>query len=224
MGSAPAPSNIQTPTYTTGAKNTWLFYLTSWGWNIQAAARGDCRPLDCTAPITKSFETSSNRNLWTNPTLEFRMLLASWSFTPRGQINPCQPVLYGLSPPPITCMPALLPSVCPVKNKSQTVSLNIGQGYVFLHHKRCVTASTRMINQTMTLWLLFFFSHKVLESYSLFSVLIDIQWWNDFEHQHFITENKKMREGLQERSTMIFFRLWDLCERNPDDTSAQMLY
>lgn len=114
-------------------KNTWLFYLTSYDWNIHPEAPGDYRPSHWTSLITKSFENSSNSNLWTKPnTLELRMLNVSLIFHPSGTDRPMPSCNTRSFPPPFTCTLVQSESVFSVKNRLQTASLNVGQGDVFL--------------------------------------------------------------------------------------------
>lgn len=132
----PAPSNIQTSTYTIRAlKHLTVVFDVLGLKHPPGNPGGDGRSSDCAAPITKPFETSSDRSLWTNPnTLELWMLLTSLIFYPSETDKPMPTCDIQTFPAPFTCTPVLLPSVLPVKNKSQTVSLNVGQGDVFLWH------------------------------------------------------------------------------------------
>lgn len=137
-------------------KNTWLFYLTSCGWNIHPEAPGDCRPSHWTSLITKSFETSSNSNLWTKPnTFEFRMLSVSLIFHPSGRDRPTPTCNTRTFPPPFTCTLVQSESVFDVKNMVSDSQFKCRSGWCLpptARHKRCMTASTRVINQSMTLW------------------------------------------------------------------------
>lgn len=60
------------------------------------------------------------------------MLDGGLIFHPSGTDKPMSICNAWGFPPPLTCTLVLLESVLPVNNRSQTVSLNVGQGDVFL--------------------------------------------------------------------------------------------